>query len=148
MLYEKSSEDNQEKEGASFSFTETTETKMLSMDHFKFLCEDKSAAKEIDSLLEGGEATHVISGEKVSPLNLSLGITYGSQASLKFQKREETRSGSLKFDGTIKAEIDLFVAAVSAEITLGKDDEHHNETKTMQCEFIGNYTGQNSIGYS
>ena len=144
MLYEQSSEDNQEKEGASFSFTETTETKMLSMDHFKFLFDDMSAAEEIDSLLEGEEATHVISGEKLSPLNLSLGITFGSQASLRFKKREETGSGSLKADGTITAEIDLFVAAVGAEVSLDIDHRHHTEANTMQCEFIGNYTGENA----
>ena len=117
-MYEQSSEENLEKEGASFSFTETTETKMLSMDHFKYILENMSAAEEIDSLLEGEEATHVISGEKFSPLNLSLGITYGSQASLRFKKREETGSGSLKADETITAEIDLFVAAVGAEVSL------------------------------
>ena len=73
MLYEQSSEANLEKEGASFSFTETTETKMLSMDHFKYLFENKSAEEEIDSFLEDEEATHVISGENLSPLNLSQG---------------------------------------------------------------------------
>ena len=67
---------------------------------------------------------------------------------MKFQKREETKSGSLKVEGTITAEIDLLVAAVGAEINLGIDEEHHTETKTMQCEFIGNYTGKTSIGYS
>ena len=147
MLYEQSSEDNLEKEGASFSFTETTETRMLSMDHFKFLCEDKSAAKEIDSLLEGGEATHVISGEQFSSLNIFLGITYGSQASLKFKRRKNTKSGNLKVEGTITAEIYLFVAAVGAEVSLDIEHRHHTEANTMQCEFIGNYTGGKRIGY-
>lgn len=73
MLYEQSSESNLEKEGASFSFTETTATKMLSMDHFKYLFENMSAAEEIDSFLEGDEATHVISGENLSPPYLSQG---------------------------------------------------------------------------
>ena len=67
MLYEQSSEANLEKEGASFSFTETTETRMLSMDHFKYVFENMSVAEEIDSFLEGDEATHVISGENLSP---------------------------------------------------------------------------------
>ena len=64
---------------------------------------------------------------------------------MKFEKREETGSGSLKVEGTIAAEIDLLVAAVGAEINLEIDEQHLNETKTMQCEFIGNYTGETSI---
>ena len=72
MLYEQSSESNLDKEGASFSFTETTETKMLSMDHFKYLFENMSAAEEIDSIVESEEATHVISGENFSPLKVFL----------------------------------------------------------------------------
>ena len=68
---------------------------------------------------------------------------------MKFQKREETTSGSLKVEGTITAEISIpLVAAVGAEINLGIDEQHHAETKTMQCEFIGNYTGETSIGNS
>ena len=66
---------------------------------------------------------------------------------MKFQKREEAGSRGLKVEGTIKAEIDLLVAAVGAEINLGMDEKHLNESKTMQCEFIGNYTGEANIGY-
>ena len=63
MMYEQSSEDHLEKEGASFSLTENTETKLLSMDHFNFLFESMSAEEEIDNILKDGEATHVISGD-------------------------------------------------------------------------------------
>ena len=67
---------------------------------------------------------------------------------MKFQKRKEIGSGSLEVEGTITAEIDLLVAAVGAEINLGIQNQHRNETRTMQCEFIGNYTGASNIGYS
>ena len=79
MLYEQSSAASLEKEGASLSFTETTVTKMLSMDHFRYLFQNVSAAEEIDGFLEGEEATHVVSGENLSPLY----ILQGSLTALK-----------------------------------------------------------------
>ena len=63
MLYEQSSRNTLEKGKFSYSLTKTTKTKMLSMDHFKFLFEDEHAAEEIRALIESGEATHIISGQ-------------------------------------------------------------------------------------
>ena len=78
-------------------------------------------------------------------MNLCQGITYGSQASLKFERRQETRGRGLKVKGSITAEIDLFVAAVGATIELGIENQEKLTTNTMQCEFMGNYTGAELI---
>ena len=64
---------------------------------------------------------------------------------MKFERRQETRSQKLKVKGSITAEIDLFVAAVGATIELGIEDQEKLTTDTMQCEFIGNYTGAELI---
>ena len=52
-----------------------------------------------------------------------------------------TRSEGLKAEGAITAGIDLFVAAVGAEIELGMENSSHDEEHSFQCEFMGNYTG-------
>ena len=64
---------------------------------------------------------------------------------MKFERRQETRSRELKIGGSITAEIDLFVAAVGATIELGIEDREKLTTNTMQCEFMGNYTGAELI---
>ena len=67
---------------------------------------------------------------------------------MKFEQRQETRSRELKVKGSITAEIDLFVAAVGATIELGIENQEKLTTDTMQCEFMGNFTGEDSYDFN
>ena len=73
---------------------------------------------------------------------MTTGITYGSTALLKFTDTESERSSGLEIGGKIEAGINVFVASVSASIGLEIGEEEKKVMKSMECEFLGDYSGR------
>ena len=79
---------------------------------------------------------------------MTSGITYGSKALLKFTDTESENSSGLEIGGKIEAGINLLVASVSASIGLEIGEKEKKVMKSLECEFLGDYSGRLLRKYS